>query len=118
MKLSYVDKITGQIASISVATSYNLRSFIADNGKLRMIIEINYVKIYDINGINGTSPVAVTTQLHKENGVAALNKETQKYTSIKIGESFKIPVREFYVETPINNQPRELYILFEPYTDI
>jgi uncharacterized protein YjdB len=118
MKLSYVDKITGQIASISVATSYNLRSFIADNGKLRMIIEINYVKIYDINGINGTSPVAVTTQLHKENGIPALNKETKKYTSIKIGESFKIPVREFYVENPINNQPRELYILFEPYTEI
>ncbi len=117
MKLSYVDRSTGQIASVSVATSYNLNSFIADNGKLRMIIEINYVKIYDINGINGTSPVAVTTQLYKENGVAALNKETKKYTNLKIGDGFKVPVREFYVGTPINNQPRELYILFDPYTE-
>ena len=118
MKLNYVDKMTGQIASVSVATSYDLRHYFADNGKLRMIIEINYVKIYDINGINGTSPVAVTTQLYKENGSAALNKETKKYTSIKIGESFKVPVREFYVETPINNKPRELYILFETYTEL
>ncbi len=118
MKLSCVDKMTGQVTSVSVATSYNLKSFIADNGKLRMAIEINYVKIYDINGINGTSPVAVTTQLYKENGIAALNKETQKYTNVKIGDSFKVPVREFYVETPINNKPRELYILFNPYTEI
>ena len=118
MKLSHVDKITGQVTSVSVATSYNLNSFIAENGKLRMIIEINYVKIYDINGINGTSPVSVTAQLHKENGLAALNKETKKYTNLKIGDSFKVPIIEFYVETPINNQPRELCILFDPYTEI
>jgi len=118
MKLSYVDKITGQVTSVSVVTSYSLDSYIEENGKLRMIIEINYVKIYDINGINGTSPVAVTTQLYKENGLAALNKETKKYTSLKIGDSFKVPIIEFYVETPINNQPRELYILFDPYTEI
>lgn len=118
IKLSYIDRFTGQVASVSVATSYNLRSFIAENGKLRMIIEINYVKIYDVNGINGTSPVAVSTQLYKENGLAALNKETKKYTNLKIGDSFRVPIREFYVESPTNSQPRELYILFDTYTEI
>lgn len=117
-KLKYVDKATGRITSISVATSYTLNHFIANNGNLLMVIEINYVKIYDINGISGTSPVAVTTQLYKENGLAALSKETKKYTGLKVGDTFKIPVREFYVDLPVNNQPRELYIAFDPYTEL
>lgn len=118
IKLSCVDKSTGNVLSVSVATSYNLRSFISSNGKLRMVIEINCVKIYDINGKDGTSPVAVTTQLYKENGLAALSKETKKYTGVKVGESFKIPIMEFYVENPLSNKPRELYILFDRYTEI
>ena len=118
VKLKYVDKATGCITSISVATSYTLNYFIADNGKLLMSIEINCVKIYDINGTSGTSPVAVTSQLFKENGIAALSKETKKYTGLKVGDTFKIPVREFYVEFSINNQPRELYIAFDPYTEL
>ena len=117
-KLSYVDKSTGKITSVSVATSYNLKSFISESGRLRMVIEINCVKIYDINGTDGKSPVAVTTQLYKENGIAALGKETKKYTSIAVGETFKIPIMEFYVESPQSNKPRELYILFDRYTEI
>ena len=118
VKLKCVDKFTGKISSISVATSYNLDHFIDDNGKLRMIIEINYVKIYDINGASGTSPVVVTTQLFKEMGLAALNKETKKYTGLKVGDSFTVPVRQFYVGNPVNNQPRELYIAFDQYIEL
>lgn len=116
-KLKYVDKATGKIASVSVVTSYNLNHYIAENGKLRMVIEINCVKIYDIDGITGASPVAVTTQLYKENNVAALAKEINKYTDLKVGDSFRVPIREFYVESSIS-APRQLYIAFEPYTEL
>ena len=117
--LKYVDKITGRVSSISVITSYTITAEPYENFPDRMLMTLtfNCVKIYEIAGENGATPVLVTTDMYREDDVFC-EQRAFKEVSRYIGESFTISYEPQFTIQESTEGPRVFYMTFAEYTEL
>ena len=79
-------------------------------------ISLICVKTYDAAGINGKTPVSITPGLYREKDVLC-DKKPYKVSDIAVGDTFKIALSGFTVQTLTNGMQREFYLTFSSVTE-
>lgn len=115
-ELHYVDAKNGALLSSAVVTSYEMRTQLLDDGRLVVEISLICVKTYDAAGINGKTPVSITPGLYREKDVLC-DKKPYKVSDVSVGDTFKIQLSGFTVQTLTNGMQREFYLTFSAVTE-
>ena len=118
-KIKYVDKLTGQISSISVVTSYSLTAETYENFDDRMLItlELYCVKVYDIAGTGGATPAYISTEMYRENDTFC-EQRTFKEISCSVGDAFVIKYEPQFTIQYSEDGPRVFYMVFNEFVEI
>lgn len=115
-ELKYVDKTTGIVESAALIYDYELQTQLLADGRLVMEIYLLGVKTYDMNGIDGNLPCALTASIYKEED-AFCDKRQYRTGAVRVGETFRIKCSGFTVQTNTDGTQRELYMTFSRITE-
>jgi len=115
-ELKYIDSETGELLSSAVVTTYTMENELLPDGRLVTHITLHCVKTYDREGKDGTTPVSITTGLYREMDVLC-DKKQHKTSGISVGDSFKVKIDGFTVQTLTNGTQREFYMTFPTITE-
>ena len=113
--VKYVDKQTGQVASSVMVTSYEV---IFDRGNTSVFVSLvlNCVKIYDRNGPEAKTVIALTTELYSTDVKKPLLTGTYHATGMKVGDHFTVTLNQFGVAQKTNTI-REIYMTLCEFTE-
>ena len=117
--LKYIDKSTGQVSSVSVITSYTIIAEPLENFNDRMLItlEFNCVKVYDIAGAGGVSPLSISTDMYRENDIYCEGR-TFKKVALSVGNTFTVKYEPQFTIQESADGPRIFYMLFDEFTEL
>ena len=91
-----LDRATGEILSVYMPLSYSTSYVMYDKDTMEIYPEVECVKIYDKDGIDGKNYIYVGQELYRESGEFCISD----YVTIKevgYAEKFKFSFEEFHV---------------------
>lgn len=117
--LKYIDKSTGRISSVSVITSYNITAEPYEKIPDSMLItlELHCVKIYDIAGEGGVTPVHITTDMYRDDDVFC-EQRIFKEVMRCVGDSFTVKYTPQFTIQESSDGPRIFNMTFAEYTEL
>ncbi len=93
-----VDRKTGTVLSSALITSYTVTPVLNEqDNKLFMQIRLNCIKIYDIEGINGTTSSFVATNLYREDDIHCERRLYEKKL-MRVGDAFTVDCARFNIQ--------------------
>jgi hypothetical protein len=115
-ELKYVNKATGEVESSILIYDYIMETQLLNDGRLVVEIKLRCVKTYDSQGIDGTTPSAVTASIYREND-AFCDKKQYLSAPLLIGDIYEVKCSGFTVQTTTDGTIRELYMTFSSITE-
>ncbi len=114
----HVNRATGQIVSSAVITSYTVSYELDDKSNVIVTAKLNGVKIYDIDGVAGTTVVSVDANLYSNERKDPLSLDEFPYLvkGLKMGESFTVDITRFGIAQKPDTV-RDFYINIEQFVE-